>query len=123
MTLSGNGCIGRAGGSPTVSARVVSPAGVKKAAATQSAPDDHFAPSPHCRVIVSTSGGVGECRWSPGVVDAATRGIQYQRKGVACADCRHCYRCLRFRSRLGAPFGIAMKSAAVSVQLCDYTLR
>ena len=50
--------------------------------AIETAPDDHFTAGPDCRVRVSGSGGVGECRWSPGVIGAATRGTSYNRKRV-----------------------------------------
>ena len=45
----------------------------------RSAPDDHFTAGPHCRVR-SGQGCVGECRWSPRVIGAATRGASYYRK-------------------------------------------
>ena len=48
--LSVAGCVGGAGGCPTVGAGIVSTAGVHKAAAIISAPYDHFSASPHCRV-------------------------------------------------------------------------
>jgi hypothetical protein len=63
VTESGSGRAGGAGSCPTVSAGIVSPAGVQIAAII-SAPDDHFAAGPHCRVLVSGSGragGAGSC--------------------------------------------------------------
>ena len=53
---SGSGRVGGAGGCPTIRARIVSPAGVRIAAAISSTPDNHFTASPHCRV---TSRAVG----------------------------------------------------------------
>ncbi len=47
-----------------------------------SAPDDHFTASPDCRVMGSGIGGIGECRWSPRIIGAATRGTSYYRKRV-----------------------------------------
>src|SRR5205823_641271 len=64
VLVSGSGRAGGAGSCPTVGAGIVSPPGVKKAAAADSAPDDHFAAGPHCRVKVSGSGragGAGSC--------------------------------------------------------------
>ena len=50
VSLSGSGRVGCAGGCPTVSAGIVSPASIKDGAVAVSAPDDHFAASPDCRV-------------------------------------------------------------------------
>jgi len=62
------GRIGGAGRSPTIGARIVSPAGVQKIRARiteASAPDDHFAVCPDCRVKPSglrrVGGGGGGC--------------------------------------------------------------
>src|SRR5206468_3671475 len=60
---SSSGCVGGAGGRPTIRARVVSPTGVQ----AKSTPDDHFTASPHCRVIVSARGCVGGAGGSPTV--------------------------------------------------------
>ncbi len=62
-----------------IRAGMVSPTGV---AVTSSTPDDHLAASPNRCVEGSGSGGIGECRWSPRVIGAATRGISYYRKLV-----------------------------------------
>ncbi len=82
VAVSGRGRVRGAGGCPTVGAWVVPPASVKKRAATPSTPDDHLAASPNRCVEGSGSGGIGECRWSPRVIGAATRGISYYRKLV-----------------------------------------
>ena len=47
--MSGRGRVSRAGGCPTVSAGIVSAAGIQ-IVADQSTPDDHFTASPDCRV-------------------------------------------------------------------------
>src|SRR5947209_8583104 len=62
--MSAIGDVSGAGRSPTVGAGIIPPAGVQIAI---SAPDDHFGTSPHCRVIVSTSGRTGGARASPTV--------------------------------------------------------
>src|SRR5205823_7611058 len=90
VKVSGFGRVGGAGGRPTVRAGIVSPTGVEKVQASNSAPDDHFTAGPHCRVTVSGRGRGSECRWSPSVIGAATRGTSYYRKRVICAaNCRH----------------------------------
>ena len=75
VTVSANGRIGGTGGSPTVCARIVSPAGVQSVAAIRSAPDDHFTAGPHCCVARSASGRVGGAGRCPaigaGIVSAA----------------------------------------------------
>src|SRR5207248_4524779 len=61
------GRVGGAGGCPTVGAGIVASAGVQWVGTEvidASAPDDHFATGPHCRVIPSGSGrvsGAGSC--------------------------------------------------------------
>ena len=62
--------VGGAGRCPTVGAGIVSPAGVQAVdteVSVASAPDDHFTASPHCRVIVSSSGCVGGAGRSPAI--------------------------------------------------------
>ena len=54
----GSGRIGGAGGGPTVGAGIVSPAGVQRLPPIRSAPDDHLAAGPHCRVLVSALGAL-----------------------------------------------------------------
>src|SRR4029077_19778701 len=69
VKVSGSGRVGQAGwrpGVPHARGRLVavSAAGVEINRAVPSAPDDHLAPSPHCRVRISTSwrvGGAGGC--------------------------------------------------------------
>src|SRR5205807_4908115 len=94
---SGSGRVAGAGGGPTVGAGIIPPAGVKRAVTVNvgaSAPDDHFAAGPHCRVVHAASGRVGRARWSPCVVDATTRREQvirvtrYYWKRVVGAHCR-----------------------------------
>ena len=63
MTCSGRGRVGGAGGCPTVGAGIVSAAGVQIAWIADSAPDDHFTASPHCRVKVSGSRARWWCWW------------------------------------------------------------
>ena len=77
--VSGSGRVGGAGGRPTVRAGIVSPAGVQIVPTPViSAPDDHFAAGPHCRVIRSGSGRVGGAGGCPtiraGIVSPA--GVQ-----------------------------------------------
>ena len=50
--------------------------------AVVSAPDDHFAAGPHCRVTSRAEGALVSVVGSPRVIDAATRGISYYRKRV-----------------------------------------
>src|SRR2546430_1798108 len=60
----GRGVAGGGGVCPPVGARAISLAAFKKAAAAVSAPDDHFAAGPDCRVTGSASrrvGGTGGC--------------------------------------------------------------
>jgi hypothetical protein len=56
-----------AGSCPTIRVRIVSPAGVKNVGrkASISAPDDHFAASPHCGVKVSVSRSISEAGGCP----------------------------------------------------------
>jgi len=64
VNFSASGGASSAGRSPTVDARIVSPASIKIGAAVVSAPDDHFAAGPHCRVIISgirRAGDTGRC--------------------------------------------------------------
>src|SRR5207253_2775289 len=75
---SARGCVGGAGGCPTIHAGIVSPAGVQIVVATIKkipAPDNHFTPAPHCRVIGSCSGRVRGASAYPivraGIVSAA----------------------------------------------------
>jgi hypothetical protein len=82
VKLSAFGRVSGAGGRPTIRARIVPSAGVQIEAARDAAPDDHFTASPDCGVPVSRSGGIGECRWSPRIIGAATRGTGYYRKLV-----------------------------------------
>ena len=65
MVLSASGRVGCAGGYPTVGGRIVSAAGVQKAAAIISTPDDHFTTSPYCRVACPGFGRVGCVRGRP----------------------------------------------------------
>ena len=73
----GRGRIGGAGGCPTIRAGIVSAAGVQ-IVSCRSAPDDHFAAGPDCRVTVSGIGRVGGAGGCPtigaGIVSAA--GVQ-----------------------------------------------
>ena len=72
---SGGGRVSSAGGCPTVCAGIVSAAGVQIAADIISAPDDHFAAGPDCRVNESGSGRVGGAGGCPtigaGIISAA----------------------------------------------------
>src|SRR5438094_535816 len=61
---SGIGRVGPAGGHPTVSAWIVSPAGIQPAAA---APDDHFAASPDCCVTKGAVRRIGSSGCHPAV--------------------------------------------------------
>ena len=59
--------VGRAGRCPTICAGIVSPAGVQMCRSRHSAPDDHFAAGPDCRVLISGSGRVGGAGGCPTV--------------------------------------------------------
>src|SRR5204863_5470754 len=76
VTCSGIGCVGSAGGGPTIRAGIVSAASVQIHAAIISTPDDHFTASPHCCGNGSGSGRVGEAGSCPtvraGIVSAAS---------------------------------------------------
>ena len=67
LRVSPGGRAGGAGGRPTVGVGIVSPAGVQIVLGTiekESAPDDHVATGPHCRVNLSGGGcvdGAGRC--------------------------------------------------------------
>ena len=87
--MSGSGRVGGAGGCPTVGDGVVSSAGVEMVAvAVPSAPDDHFAAGPDCRVTISGSGRVGGAGGCPtvgdGIISAA--GVQIAAAGTAAPD-------------------------------------
>jgi hypothetical protein len=75
VIVSASGRASGAGGCPTIGAGIVSAAGVKIGSAVISAPDDHFAASPHRRVKVSASGrasGAGGCPTiGAGIISAA----------------------------------------------------
>ena len=79
MTESGIGRVGGASGCPTVSTGVVSASGVQNAGVVaeyiRSAPDDHLAAGPHCRVIGPGVGHAGEAGGCPtvgaGIVSAS----------------------------------------------------
>ena len=60
---SASGRVGGAGGCPTVGAGIVSAAGVQIAVAVISAPDDHFAAGPHCRVSIVGQRARWWCWW------------------------------------------------------------
>ena len=62
-----------------------------------SAPDNHFAASPYCRVMVSGIGRISDTRWSPRVYSAATQtGDRYHRKRVVRRSLRLLSPALRF---------------------------
>src|SRR5262249_10967412 len=76
---SGRGCVGGAGGCPTVGVGVVSSAGVERVTVVvEPAPHDHFVAGPHGRVSASRRGRVGGTRANPtvgnGVISAAGAG-------------------------------------------------
>src|SRR5207253_5948159 len=72
----------------TFGAGIVSAAGVQEAAAVVSAPDDHFAASPGCCVMVSASGridGAGGCPTvCAGIISSA--GVQRVAAGQSAPD-------------------------------------
>ena len=78
MTDSGSGRVSGAGGSPTIRARIVSPASVIAKCLHDSTPNDHFTAGPDCRVTGSGSGRVGGAGGCPtiraGIVSPA--GVQ-----------------------------------------------
>src|SRR5439155_26586216 len=63
----GLGRVGEAGGCPTINCGIISAAGVQTGAENVSAPDNHFAPSPHCRVAPSPIGCVDGASGCPTV--------------------------------------------------------
>ena len=68
MNPSSIGRVGGAGGYPAIRAGIVYAACIQIAAAVISAPDDHFAASPHnCCVILSDSRRIDEGRGSPAI--------------------------------------------------------
>ena len=67
MTRSGRGRVGGAGGCPTVGAGIVPVRRCSSRWTVVSAPDDHFAAGPHCRVTVSARGRVGGAGGCPTV--------------------------------------------------------
>src|SRR4030095_3715428 len=74
------GRVGGAAGCRAISAGIISSAGVKgDFVVSLSSPNDHFAAGPNCRVTLSDFGRVDECRWSPRVINAASRGTSYCR--------------------------------------------
>ena len=88
VTVSAIRRVGSAGCRPTIRAGAIPPAGILLAAnqATISAPDDHFAASPHCRVRHSAVRSAREIGWSPRIANASDRGIRYYRKGIIAAS-------------------------------------
>src|SRR5207248_11092637 len=84
VTASTSGRVGSVSRCPAIRAGVILPAGIHIAAqkAVISAPDDHFAASPHCRVRNSAVGGAREVGWSPRIANTSARGIRYCGKGV-----------------------------------------
>src|SRR6266446_2249868 len=82
VIVSARGCVGGAGGCPTVGAGIISPAVVKKTAAIKSTPDDHFTTGPHCCVMDSDRGRVGGAGRCPGIIRAAGRVARYHRKRI-----------------------------------------
>src|SRR5262249_62384487 len=83
-TISAGRRTGRAGDDTSVAASILSAASIKNdvAAEVSSAPDDHFAAGPHCRVRVSARGCIGRAGGCPtigaGIVPAASvKGVTY----------------------------------------------
>ena len=66
MNFSAKGRVRGAGGCPRIGSRIVSPTGVVIISAV-SAPHNHFAACPDCRVRVSASGCIGRADSSPSV--------------------------------------------------------
>src|SRR5205814_5600655 len=75
VRVSAIGGIGDTGRCPTICAGIVLPsaAAITTDALPISAPDDHFAAGPHCRVLGSRSGGVGGVGCCPRVTGAWRR--------------------------------------------------
>src|SRR5436190_1302460 len=67
MVLSGRGRVRHAGGCPVVSSGIVSTAGVERRARppVTTAPNDHLAAGPHCRLVDSTHWRIGGARGCP----------------------------------------------------------
>ena len=69
--------------------RAVSPAGVQNAAASSSAPDDHFTPTPDCRVIASASGRVGHASGRPAIGAGIVSPACIEEDGIAILPTPH----------------------------------
>ncbi len=67
MKVSSRGRVNDAGSCPAVGHWIVSPARVQNGTGPKSAPDDHFASGPNCRVTESGSRRVGDAAGSPTV--------------------------------------------------------
>ncbi len=88
MLAAGSRRVGGAGGCPTVSARIVSAAGVQTDGTALSAPDDHLVAGPDCCVIFSASGrvsGAGGCPTVSARV-VSTAGIQIAGTALSAPD-------------------------------------
>ena len=75
--------IGRAGGHPAISARIVSAAGVEIRGRCNSAPHHHFTLSPDCCVVVSGIGGVCHARGHPTVSAGSISAAGVQIVGIS----------------------------------------
>src|SRR5262249_43442379 len=116
VTASGRRRVGGSGSSPTVCARIVSPAGVQSVAVIAT-PDDHFTARPDCRVKLPAVRRIRNARWSPGVIGADTGGSRYFGKRIF--NTRRC----RYFVRTVVSCPLLAKLSVVVRQPCYQTLR
>ena len=76
------GRVDRAGGCPTVRARIISPAAIQITAGTVSAPRDHFTAGPDCCLITTAIRRAGHAGGGPRVIGASVPSTRYFRKGI-----------------------------------------
>ena len=85
VDIAAGGCVGGAGGCPTICARAVSPTGVGIIQERiNSSPNDHFAAAPDCGVRFSADGRVNGAAGCPNIRSGivSTAGIQIEVPGT-----------------------------------------
>src|SRR5439155_13337683 len=120
------GRVGGVGGCPTVSAWVISPAGVQiLEIVILSAPDDHFTASPDCRVTEPGCGRVGGAGGCPSIRSASGRRIRYRGKRVIstrrCQDLRRLVLRAGFRGSRPRPW-LTVNSLVIHIPACPQSL-
>ncbi len=94
MTASGFGRVGGAGGCPTVGAGIISAAGIcLDKRSNFSAPDDHFAAGPDCRVAVPGSGRVNAAGCCPTIGDGIISAAGVEKVGDKIRRPRRSFHC------------------------------